>query len=74
MIRNSIGARLAAGKNLAPVFFQPGKKIRPVNQAVFRDLRIAGAEFAWWERVEHAGVGQHQPGLMEDADQVLAMA
>ena len=33
-------------KDLAPVLLQPGEELRPVDQAVFGDLGIAGAEFA----------------------------
>ena len=56
-----------------PVPLQPGEEFRPVDQPVFGDLGIAGAEFARRQRVERVGVGQHQPRLVEDADQVLAV-
>ena len=64
----------AAGEDRAPVVFQPGEEVRPVDQAVFGDFGIAGAEFARRQRVEHVGVGEHELRLVEDADQVLAVA
>ena len=67
------GARRAAGKHLAPVLLQPGEEFRPVDQPVFGDLGIAGAEFARRQRVERAGIGEHQLRLVEHADQVLAV-
>ncbi len=45
-----------------------------VDQPVFGDLGIAGAELAQRQRVEHVGVGEHQARLVEGADQVLAVA
>ncbi len=48
------------------------KKSGPVDQPVFGEFGIAGAEFADRQRVEHLRVGQHQLGLQEDADEVLA--
>jgi hypothetical protein len=55
-------------------FSSHSKKVRLVDQPVFGDFGIAGAEFALGKRVQHIGVGEHEIRLMEDADQVLAMA
>src|SRR5690606_24728316 len=62
-----------SGEDFAPVRLQPGEEIRPVDQPVFRHLRIAGAEFALGKRIKGTGIGQHQLRLMEDADEILAM-
>ena len=54
-----LGARRTAGKHVAPVLLEPGEEIRPVDQPVFGDLGIAGAEFARRQRVERGRVGKH---------------
>ena len=53
---------------------EPGEEVGVADQAVFRHLGIAGVELARRQRIEDAGVGEHELGLMEDADEVLAAA
>ena len=55
-------------------WLQPGEERGIADQAVFRDLGIAGAEFARRQRVEQRGVGEDQARLVEGADEVLAVA
>lgn len=55
-------------------FFSSQKKIRLVDQAVFHHFGVAGAEFARTERIEHRRIRQHQIRLVEDANEVLAVA
>ena len=52
----------------------PGPEIGIVDQAVLGDLGIARQQLAPGQGVERVGVGQHQPRLVEGADQVLAVA
>jgi len=56
----------------APVAFEPGEKVAVADQAVFGHLGVAGAELARAQRVEDAGVGEHQRRLVEGADEILA--
>ena len=70
---DSLLPRRSAREHRPPVFLQPVEKIRVVNQPVFGNFRVAGAEFARRQGVEHAGVRQHQDGLVERADKILAM-
>ena len=51
----------------------PGEEIGIVDQAVFDDLGIAGAQLAFGESGERRRIDQHQRGGMEGADQVLAL-
>eukprot|EP01136_Pigoraptor_vietnamica_P022416 Opistho-1_new@73549 len=67
------GVRIA-GQQRAAIGFAPGEEIGIVDQPVFHHLGIAGALFAQRERVEQIGVDQHERGLMEGADQILARA
>ena len=57
------------GIGLAPV-----EEGRIVDQPVFHHLGIACQQLAPGQGVEHLGVGQHQPRLVEGADHVLAVA
>ena len=50
----------------------PGEEIRIVDQGAFDDLGIAGADLARRERVEAGRVDQHERGLVEGADEILA--
>jgi hypothetical protein len=70
--RDGFSARRAAGKNLLPICFQPGKKVWPVDQAIFGDFGVSGAKLARWQRVERRRISQHQPRLLEHADQIFA--
>ncbi len=63
----------AAGENLLPVLLQPRKEIAPVDQPVFRDFRITGAEFTRAQRIQNFRIGQNKLRLIEDADEVLAV-
>ncbi len=72
--RDGVLARRAAGKHILPVGLQPGEERGIAEQTVFGDLGIAGAEFAFRQRVEQRGVGDHQNRLMKGADQIFAVA
>src|SRR3546814_18649061 len=54
------------------VLFQPGEEGGVLDQRIFDDLGIAGAELARVERAEHERVDQHPRGLVELTDAVLA--
>ena len=60
-------------EHAAPVLFQPAEEFGVVDQPVLGDLRIAGAELARIERRQDPGIGQHQRGLIEGADEILAV-
>ena len=70
--RDRLQPRRPAGEHRAPVAFEPGEEVAVADQAVFGHLGVAGAELARAQRVEDAGVGEHQRRLVEGADQVLA--
>ena len=55
------------------VALKPGEKGGIPQQPVFHHLAIAREEIAGRQRAKDADVGQHQRGLVEGADQVLAM-
>ncbi len=67
------GEAIAAGKDVAPIGFEPGKEAGVTEQSVFGDLGIAGAELARRQCIERRSIGEHQDRLMEGADQILAM-
>ena len=52
--------------------FQPGKKPRIADQAVFDDLGQTGGEFPRRQRLQDIGIGEDQFRLPEGADHVLA--
>ena len=52
--------------------FEILKQLRVADHPVLDHLRHAGAEFPLRQRGEGGGVDQHQPRLVEGADQVLA--
>ena len=60
------------GGDLAAMGFQPGEEVDVAQQAVLDDLGVARPDFPRRQGREHVQVGQHQPGLMKGADQVLA--
>ncbi len=64
--------RGVAGQHARAVGLQPGEERRIAQQAVLDDLGVAAAHLARRQAVEHVQVGQHQPRLVEGADQVLA--
>ena len=51
----------------------PIKERRITQQPVFNHLTIPGQKVAVGQRVQHRDIGQHQCGLMERADQILAL-
>ena len=55
------------------VAFQPVEERGVAEKAVFHHLAIARQEVAVGQGVQHVDVGQHQAGLVEGADQVLAL-
>ena len=55
------------------IALQPLKKGRVVDQAIFDNFGITGAQFARRKRIQRGGIRQHQTGLVECTDQVLAM-
>ena len=63
--------RLTVEKLLA-IGFAPFKETGVVNQAIFDDFGIASPQFPVGEAVEHERVDQHEAGLVETADQILA--
>ena len=65
------GSALAVDDRRA-VILQPFEKRAVVDQPVFHDFGITGEALASRQRVERAGVGQHQARLVEGADEVLA--
>ena len=83
--RHDIGLRLAthgdgmgervilARQHPRAVLLQPAEEVRPVYQAVFHDLRVAGPEFAVGQGGERGRVGEHETRLVEGADEVLAL-
>ncbi len=71
--RDRLRTRRSAGKDLAPARFEKFEKIPVVDQAVFDHLGVAGAELPLAQRVEGAGIGKDEGGLVERADQVLAV-
>ena len=65
--------RRVAGDQPGAVHLQPVEEAGIAEQAVFHHLAIARQQVAPGQRVQHADVGQHQPGLVKGADQVLAL-
>ncbi|MNY72047.1 hypothetical protein D3C86_2105130 [compost metagenome] len=55
------------------MLFEPEEEVLVVDQAIFDHFGIAGGELPRRQRIERRQVRQHQPGLVESADQVLAM-
>ena len=72
--RDRVLARRSSCEHLAPVRFEPGEKPRVVDQAVLDDLGIARPKNASRKRVEQRRIRHHQARLVEDADQILALA
>src|SRR6056297_4314571 len=56
-----------------PVGLAPGKEVGITDQAVFDRLGITGTDFAQGQRIQQAGIGEHQARLVEGADQILAL-
>jgi hypothetical protein len=55
------------------VRLEPEEILFVVDQAVFDHFTIAGGELAFWQGIEGRKIGQHQLGLVESADQILAV-
>ncbi len=67
------GARLAiAVDHRPPVRLEPLEHRAIADHGMLEHLGIAGAQLARGQAVEAAGVGEHQLGLVEGADQILA--
>ena len=71
--RDRVLARGTARKGILPVRFQPGEEAGIAEQAELRKLRIAGAEIALRQGVEQGRIGHDENGLVERADEVLAV-
>ena len=59
-------------KDLAVVGFEPEKELRVIDQPVFGDFGIAGAELAVGKGIEGGKVGKDEAGLVEGAHEVFA--
>ena len=71
--RDRLGAGRTAGENLPPTGLEKLEEIAVADQAVFDDFGIAGAKLAPAQRIEAAGIGENERGLVERADQILAV-
>src|SRR5512139_719764 len=71
--RNRVLARRTSGKDVLPVLLEPGEERGVAEQPVFGDFGIAGAEFAFRQRVEQCRVSDHQRRLMKGTDEILAL-
>ena len=63
-----------AREDAGAVLLAPGEEGGVVDQAVLHHLGIARQQFARGQGIEYGGIRQHQPRLIEGADEVLAMA
>src|SRR4029079_11158806 len=71
---DGLDARLRiARKDRGGMVFEPGEEGGIAQQAVFSDLGIACRQFAPWQRIEQGDVDEDGAGLMEGANEVLAM-
>jgi hypothetical protein len=61
-----------AVEDVGAVRLQPGEELRVVDRAVLHHLCVAGQQLAPRQGGQRRGVGEHQPRLVEGADQVLA--
>ena len=62
-----------AREDLPPASLEEFEEVPVADQAVLHNLGVAGAEFARAQGVESARIRQNQRGLMECADEVLAV-
>ena len=69
-----LARRAGAGEDVVGIGLEPGEEAGIAEQAVFGDLRIAGAELARRKGIEQRRVGDHQDRLVEGADQIFAVA
>ena len=60
-----------AGEQFAALLLEPVEHRLMPDQAIFDDFGITGAKLARVQCVEQGDVGQHQPGLMKQADEIL---
>src|SRR5690606_31847400 len=70
---HGLGARRAAREDVATIVFQPEEEWLVVDEPVFDNLGIAGSELPRRQRLERLEIGEYELGLMEGADQVLAV-
>src|SRR5206468_1070140 len=61
-----------AGQHLAALGLEPAEQLRVLDQSIFDDLGIAGADLSRIERIEACRIDQHLARLVESADEVLA--
>jgi hypothetical protein len=66
-------ARRSALEDVGVIGLEPGKERLVAEHSIFSYLGIAGAELPRRQRIEHRGVGDDEHGLMEGAEQVLAL-
>src|SRR3984893_11485401 len=69
--RNRLNALGPAFANLAPMRFQPSTKTHVVDEAIFDNFGIAGAELPRRQCVERGGIGKNKQRLMGGGDQIL---
>ena len=71
--RHSMGdrSRVQRQDRLA-MLFEPGKKVRIIDQAVFHDFRISRAKLACRQGFQQGCICDHQLGLVKGANRVLA--
>jgi hypothetical protein len=62
-----------AGGERGAVDLEPVEERRVAQKPVLHDLAVARAEIAGRQRSQHVDVGEHQRGLVEGADEVLAV-
>ena len=67
-------SRAVARQQRGAVAFEPGEELGPVDQAVLDHLGVARAQLTGGQAGQHVGVREHEARLVEDADQVFAVA
>ena len=71
---NDVGGDvLLEGEQRCPVSLEICKKVGVEDEAVLDRLGPTGCEFALGEGLECADIGENEPGLVESADEVLAL-
>ena len=68
---NLLGLALEHG---GAVGLQPLEKAAMAENAIFDDFGIAGAEFAFGQRLQGVDIDEHQRRLMKGADEIFAMS
>ena len=65
--------RAIAGTQIGALGLQPREEWGIAQQPVLDRLGVAGKEVAPVQGLQHADIGQHQPRLVEGAEQILAV-